>query len=198
MVMVPAMVMVMGTTMNEPVTQAFECNWVIEAMERKWLVFYTKSRHEMKVSGYLQRKGYEVFLPMQKTLRQWSDRKKKVTTPLFRSYIFVHDSESRIQDILQVPGIAWNVRYNDKPAVLREQEIETIQRFLATGLLIETSTDPVLQVGEDAEAVDGPLKGVRGKVVDSASGEKFSVTLEVLGNSMIVRLDARMLTKIIE
>lgn len=165
-------------------------------MERKWLVFYTKSRHEMKVAGYLERKGYQVFLPMQKVLRQWSDRKKKVTTPLFRSYIFVHDSESRIQDILQIPGIAWNVRYNNKPAVLREKEIETIKRFLATGLLIETSTDPVFQVGEDAEVVDGPLKGVRGKIIGSPTGERFSVTLEVLGNSMIVRLDARMLARV--
>lgn len=165
-------------------------------MERKWLVFYTKSRHEMKVSGYLQRKGYEVFLPVQKILRQWSDRKKRVTTPLFKSYIFVHDTESRIQDILQIPGIAWNVRYNNKPAVLRENEVETIKRFLATGLLVETSTDPKFQVGDDAEVVDGPLKGVRGKVIASAGEEKFSVTLEVLGNSMIVRLDARMLVRV--
>ena len=150
----------------------------------------------MKVSGYLQRRGYEVFLPVQKILRQWSDRKKRVTTPLFRSYIFVHDTESRIQDILQVPGIAWNVRYNNKPSVLREREIETIKRFLATGLLVETSMDPKFQAGDDAEVVDGPLKGVRGKIIDSPDGDKFSVTLEVLGNSMIVRLDARMLARI--
>lgn len=164
-------------------------------MERKWLVFYTKSRHEMKVAGYLEGKGYEVFLPVQKVLRQWSDRKKRVVTPLFRSYIFVHDSETRIQDILQVPGIAWNVRYDGKPAVVREEEIKTIKRFLATGLLIETSTDPVFQIGEEAEVADGPLKGVRGKIIDTPSGEKFSVTLEVLKNSMIVRLDARMLAR---
>ena len=165
-------------------------------MERKWLVFYTKSRHEMKVAGYLKGKGYEVFLPVQKVLRQWSDRKKRVVTPLFRSYIFVHDSETRIQDILQVPGIAWNVRYNGKPAVVREEEIKTIKRFLATGLLIETSTDPFFQVGDEAEVVDGPLKGVRGKIVDSPAGEKFSVTLEVLRNSMVIRLDARMLARV--
>ena len=165
-------------------------------MKRKWLVFYTKSRHEMKVAGYLEGKGYEVFLPVQKVLRQWSDRKKRVITPLFRSYIFVHDSETRIQDILQVPGIAWNVRYDGKPAVVREEEIKTIKRFLATGRLIETSTDPLFQVGDEAEVVDGPLKGVRGKIVGSPTGEKFSVTLEVLRNSMVIRLDARMLARV--
>jgi transcription antitermination factor NusG len=165
-------------------------------MERKWFVFYTKSRHEMKVSSYLQRKGYEVFLPVQRVLRQWSDRKKWVVTPLFRSYIFVNDTESKIQDILQVPGIAWNVRYNKKPAYLREQEIETIKRFLATGLFIETNVDPAFQLGDEAEVLDGPLKGIRGKIIDTPSGERFSVTLEVLGNSMIIRLDARLLARI--
>lgn len=165
-------------------------------MEKKWLVFYTKSRHDMRVCEYLQHRGYEIFLPMQSTVRQWSDRKKKVRVPLFRSYIFVHDLECRIPEILQTPGIAWNVRYNNKPAVLRDKEIETIKRFLATGLFVETGTDPLLQVGEDAEVIDGPLKGVRGKILDSSAGEKFSVTLEVLGNSMIVRLDARVLARI--
>lgn len=165
-------------------------------MERKWLVFYTKSRHEMKVRGYLQCKGYDVFVPVQKVLRQWSDRKKWVVTPLFRSYIFVNDMESKIQDILQVPGIAWNIRYNNQPAYLREQEIETIKRFLATGLHIETSAHPAFQVGDEAEVLDGPLKGIRGKIIATPSGEKFSVTLEVLGNSMIIRLDARLLARI--
>lgn len=150
----------------------------------------------MKVSSYLQRKGYEVFLPVQRVLRQWSDRKKWVVTPLFRSYIFVNDTESKIQDILQVPGIAWNVRYNKKPAYLREQEIETIKRFLATGLFIETNVDPAFQLGDEAEVLDGPLKGIRGKIIDTPSGERFSVTLEVLGNSMIIRLDARLLARI--
>lgn len=167
-------------------------------MVRKWLVFYTKSRQEMKVSEYLQRKGYEAFLPVQKVLRQWSDRKKWIVTPLFRSYIFVNDNESKILDILQVPGVAWNVRYNNKPAYLRDWEIETIKRFLATGFRIETSADPAFQIGDEAEVLDGPLKGIRGKVIDTPNGERFSVTLEVLGNSMIVRLDARLLTRIVK
>lgn len=150
----------------------------------------------MKVSIYLQRKGFDVFVPVQKVLRQWSDRKKWVTTPLFRSYIFVKDTESKIQDILQAPGIARNVQHNNKPAYLREQEVETIKRFLATGLFIEASTDPMLQAGDEVEVMDGPLKGIRGNIINTPSGERFSVNLEVLGNSMIVRLDARLLRRI--
>jgi transcriptional antiterminator RfaH len=58
-------------------------------MEKKWFVFYTKSRQEKKVNELLLKKKFEPFLPMQQVMRQWSDRKKKVTVPLFNSYIFV-------------------------------------------------------------------------------------------------------------
>src|SRR6185369_3363320 len=104
----------------------------------KWLVFYTKSRHEKKVKDFLTRKGFDVFLPVHKVMRQWSDRKKKVEVPLFNSYIFVFESEGKIQDILQAPGVSWNIRHNNKPAVLRQEEKEIIQRFVSSGLFIET------------------------------------------------------------
>lgn len=163
---------------------------------KKWLVFYTKSRHEAKVSQYLARHGYEVYLPMQTVVRQWSDRKKKVRVPLFRSYLFVFDSEARIPEILQAPGVAWNVRHNDRPAELHPHELETIKRFLATGLFVEASTDANLMIGEHAEIVAGPLKGIRGRIVQSPIGERFSVTLEVLGNSMLIKVDARVLSRV--
>lgn len=165
-------------------------------IEKKWLVFYTKSRHEEKVNDYLSRRGYEVFLPMQPVMRQWSDRKKKVMTPLFRSYIFVHADESQVAEIVQAPGIAWNVRHNNKPAVLHDKEIETINRFLRTGLFIETVLEADLKAGEHVEVADGPLKGIRGRIIHAPDGDKFSVTLSVLGNSMVLKLDSRLLKRV--
>ena len=64
-------------------------NIELKRMNKKWLVFYTKSRQEKKVRDILLRRGFEVFLPLQKVMRQWSDRKKKVEVPLFNAYIFV-------------------------------------------------------------------------------------------------------------
>src|SRR5690242_5763495 len=105
--------------------------------ELKWFVFYTKSRHEKKVHDYLIARGYTPFLPLQTVVKQWSDRKKKVVTPLFNSYIFVQTYEHEIPSILATPGLSWNVRYNGKPAELRQEELELIIRFVSTGLFIE-------------------------------------------------------------
>ena len=54
-----------------------------------WFAVYTKSRNEKKVYERLIDEGYEAYLPLQKRLKQWSDRKKWVEEPLLRSYVFV-------------------------------------------------------------------------------------------------------------
>jgi transcription termination/antitermination protein NusG len=156
---------------------------------KSWFVFYTKSRQEKKVRDLLQRRGYDVFLPLQKVMRQWSDRKKKVETPLFNSYIFVFESEDKIPFISQTPGIAWNIRHNEKPAILHPKELETIQRFLSSGLLLESQSHQNLQAGDPVEVIDGPLKGMLGFLVKTSEGEKFTVALESIGQTMLVRID---------
>ena len=55
-----------------------------------WYVVYVRSRYEKKVHQLLQEKGIESSLPLIKTVRIWSDRKKKVEVPLFKGYVFVY------------------------------------------------------------------------------------------------------------
>jgi transcriptional antiterminator NusG len=156
---------------------------------KKWLVFYTKSRHEKKAGEFLLRRGFEVFLPLQKVVHQWSDRKRKVEVPLFNSYLFVHENIDRIPLILQVPGISWNIRYNDKPAVLRQEELHIIQRFISSGFFIETSSAPSLNAGDEVEVIDGALKGLKGRIIHSSAGDKFSILLESIQQNIVVTVD---------
>ena len=48
----------------------------------KWIAVYTKPRHEKTVSNDLYKKGYEVYLPLLREKRKWSDRKKWIEFPL--------------------------------------------------------------------------------------------------------------------
>jgi transcription antitermination factor NusG len=162
---------------------------------KNWLVFYTKSRQEKKVNELLSRRGFEVFLPLQKVMRQWSDRKKKVEVPLFNSYIFVLESIDKIPSILQTPGVAWNIRHNDKPAILHQKEMEVIKRFLSSGLLLESQAVDNLVEGDPVEVVDGSLKGMMGLLVKTNDGEKFTIAIESIGQSMLVRIDPSLLKK---
>lgn len=162
---------------------------------KKWLVFYTKSRHEKKSGELLTKRGFEVFIPLQKVMRQWSDRKKMVEVPLFNSYLFVYESEDKIPQVLQIPGISWNIRHNDKPAILRQEELDIIRRFLSSGLFIETSVTPVVGVGDEVEVIDGALKGLKGSIIHSSAGDRFSVLLESIRQNIIVTVDPAVLKK---
>jgi len=164
---------------------------------KNWYVFYTKSRQEKKVEDLLLRDGYEVFLPTQKVMRQWSDRKKRVEVPLFNSYIFVKELPHKISDIVQTPGIAWNIRHNGKPAILREQEFELIQRFITTGYFLESTGDvEKFQVGDRARIIDGPLAGVSGILTGHDKNQRFNILLEGIQQVIQVQLPASLLKRV--
>ncbi len=159
-----------------------------------WLVFYTASRQEKKVREILERRGFEVFLPLQQVMRQWTDRKKKVEVPLFNSYIFVAVPEHQITSILEVPGVSWVIRHNGKPAELHPKEYDTIVRFIETGFLLETLSAEDIETGEEVKVMDGPLKGLSGYVSGKNKG-KFTVIFEGLGQAIRVAIDPFLLKK---
>lgn len=166
-------------------------------MEKQWYVFYTKSRQEKKVRDLLLKNGYDVFLPLQKVVRQWSDRKKKVEVPLFSSYIFVNDAAHRIPSILQVPGIAWSIKHNGKPAFLRDDEHELIQKFLATGIMIETSAAVAdeLKKGDKAQVIGGALQGMVGVLTGDSNNPNFNVVLESIDQVIRLKIPVNLLKK---
>ncbi len=166
------------------------------AAEKKWLVFYTKSRNEKVAYRNLQKFGFEAFLPLHKVVRQWSDRKKKLEVPLFNSYIFVRDIEANIPEILKVPGLAWNIRHNGKPAVLPEKDYQNILRFIESGLTIEIGPTEDLQRGDKVEVMDGPLRGAVGFLSGDYNEEKFTIEIETINQVLKVSVDKRLLKKI--
>ncbi len=163
--------------------------------DRPWYVFYTKSRHEKKVRDLLLRKGFDVFLPMTKELRQWSDRKKKVEAPLFRSYIFVLVEPHRFIDVLEVPGVSWQVRNGQHPGILHPSEYLALKRLLESGISLESTVLPDLQVGDQVEVEEGALKGLVGTVF-SNEPQKFNIVLRGIGQLVRVEINPVLLKKI--
>ena len=91
---------------------------------------YTRPRWEKKVATLLLAAGIENYCPINKVTRQWSDRKKVVHEPVFKGYVFVKVEETKKWDVKKIPGILNFVYWLGKPAKIREEEIDTIRRFL--------------------------------------------------------------------
>ena len=106
----------------------------------KWLALYTRSRHEKLVDRELAKKGIESFLPLRKIVRNWSDRKKIIEEPLFKSYLFVRAPKTGRLSVLNTPGAVRFVGRPSDPIEVAESELLTIRRFLDHDMPLSNGT----------------------------------------------------------
>ena len=97
---------------------------------KNWYVLYTKPRHEKKVAERLTGAGFSVYCPLQKVVRKWSDRTKVVEEPLFKGYVFIQIENHKRDKVFTFPGTVRYLFWLRRPAVVREEEIATIQKWL--------------------------------------------------------------------
>lgn len=97
---------------------------------QNWYVLYTKPRHEKKVAERLIVAGYNVYCPLQKVVRKWSDRTKVVEEPLFKGYVFIQIEDSKRDEVFTYPGTVRYLFWLRRPAIVREEEIATIQKWM--------------------------------------------------------------------
>ena len=151
-----------------------------------WYVLYTKPKNEKKVYEKLTLQGFECYCPCQRTLKQWSDRKKWVEEPIFKSYIFVKkptSQENRIS-ILQSPGVVRFLYWLGKEAEVKQTEIETIQKFLGEFESVEVLS---FETGSILKIKDGALKGMDGEV-DYQTEKEVVLKIEKLGMSLVAKV----------
>lgn len=97
---------------------------------RQWHALYTRPRSEKKVADKLTHSGIITYCPLQRTRRRWHDRYKIVDEPVFRSYVFVNIMEQEKGTVLADSNVLQFVHHCGKPAVIRDHEIQSLQRFL--------------------------------------------------------------------
>ncbi len=157
--------------------------------EFKWHVFYTYPKSEKKVADELAKDGYEIFLPCKLTIRQWHDRKKSFLVPLFPSYLFVKAPKNKLYYILKYNNICSFVKFNDKPAIIREEEIINIKKIL--GLTDDIDVTNEFQCGDKVKITCGPLSGLEGFIVRKNGSSKFAVRIKELMQYITVVIDAK-------
>jgi len=154
---------------------------------KKWYAVYTKPRWEKKVVQLLDEKRIENYLPLQKILKQWSDRKKWVSEPLFRSYVFVCIDQEEYLSTLQTSGVVKFVSFEGKAVSIPPIQIEAIKTYVETGEdLITESVE--MKVGDKVKVIRGPLKGLEGKLVSISAKKRVRVMIEGIQQSLHLRI----------
>jgi transcriptional antiterminator RfaH len=156
---------------------------------RRWYAVYTRSRGEKKVTEHMHKHGYEAYLPMVKTLRQWSDRKKKVELPLISCYVFVHVSEREYYSILETPGAVRYVTFEGKAAPIPESQINAMRKAIEGNLAVEATTEK-FEPGKMVKIISGPMNGMEGELLSFNNKSSLIIRLDNIGYSLKVEINA--------
>lgn len=150
-----------------------------------WYVVYTKPKNEKKVAKQLKELGIEVYCPLVNTIKQWSDRKKKVEIPLITSYVFVKIEEPKRDLVFQAPGVVRYLFYLGKPAKVRNVEIEALKNNLNNSQDVRVEG---LNKGEVYSLNYGPFKGEKG-IVHEVGKNRIQILLKELGIKVTIKQD---------
>jgi transcription antitermination factor NusG len=111
--------------------------------------------------------------------------------PLFTSYVFVRITEAEKPKVRETPGVVNFVMHEGKPAVVREKEIERIQRFLDEYDDVEAIHH--IEKNQRVTVQKGLFVEKEGRVIDFQNS-KVKVVIDSLGYTLVALFDKSKLT----
>jgi transcriptional antiterminator RfaH len=163
--------------------------------EEKWYAVYTRPRAEKQVFQRLIENNIETFLPLQRTMRVWSDRKKMVEKPLLSSYIFVKTKSKHFPDVFKTPGVVKFVTFEGQPASIPQKQIDNLRLIINSNEEIEVSGEKFEQ-GDNVEVMNGALAGLTGELIKIGSKNRVVVRIDRLDQNLILKIPKTFLKKI--
>ena len=167
----------------------------IKNIDKNWFALYTKPRGEFKAAEQLDVNAINYYLPTLTTVKQWSDRKKKITEPVIRGYIFIKADEKERLLALEQYSIVRCVTERGKPAVIPEWQIENLRKMLEYegDFFVMNGLVP----GKKVRIKEGPFAGVEGTYRENENDKTISVSIELLNRSVIAHLPKESVIEII-
>lgn len=162
---------------------------------KKWYALYTKPRWEKKVHRTLQIKGVESYCPLNKVRKKWSDRIKVIEEPLFKSYLFVRLDEAEKTEVRYVDGVINFVYWNGKPAVVKDEEIIEIKKFMSEYEDVQVKKLDV-KPADKVVINQGVMMGTSGMVSRVLSNNIVEVIIDSLGLALTAKFDKQKLDKV--
>lgn len=158
--------------------------------DKSWYVIYTRSRAEKKVRDELTEKSIEAYVPLQKQLRQWKDRKKWVEMPLITGYCFVRINRKEYEKVLQTNNVVHFVKFEGKAAVIPDRQIDYLKQMLGQIDFEVNVTSENFRPGKKVEVIAGPMIGLRGELIESRGKNKFILRFSQINSVFTVEVPA--------
>lgn len=162
-------------------------NFKKEKMQKNWYAVYTRPLCEKKIAGLFTKWKIENFCPVNNVRTNVSWRNRTQSEPLFKSYVFVHISESQISRLYKAEGVVSVLYWLGQPAVIKDEEIETIKDFSNNypSLKVERTN---VNINDSVKVMNSPSYRMEGKFI-SIKNKTVKVNLPSLGFAIIAELE---------
>jgi len=150
-----------------------------------WYAVYTKPRSEKKLAQRLNEKRIEAYVPLRKTLKQWSDRKKLVEEPMISSYVFVNVDQENYFEVLNTPGAVRFIWFSGKPAIIPDKQIQNLKLVTGANIDVECARNDFPK-GTHVRVVTGPLNGLTGELISTAGKHKVLIRIDHLDKVLLI------------
>jgi transcription antitermination factor NusG len=160
---------------------------------RCWWALHTRPRQEKSLARQLHAGGVPFYLPLVSRRLKVRNRAMTSYVPLFPGYLFLlAGAEERIKAlstqriVRSIPVVEQDKFYSD---------LLQTHRLITCGAPI--TPEGRLLPGTQVEIRTGPLAGLRGKILQSASGRRFVVEVDFIQKGASVLLEDFTLTPVI-
>ena len=159
------------------------------AAASQWYALQVRPRHEKKVVAELGQKGLTTFLPLVDEVRQWSDRRKSVSLPLFSCYAFVNivpTADNRVS-VLQSNGVLSFVGNGKEALPIPAAQIDQIRRLLEGK--VPFSNHPFLEIGQRVRIRGGALDGIEGILERRQGNDRMVISVQTIRRALSISVD---------
>jgi transcriptional antiterminator RfaH len=154
--------------------------------DQAWYALYTKPRSEFKAAEQIGAAGVRYYLPTITEVRQWSDRKKKITEPVLRGYIFIFATEKERIISLEQYSVVRCITEHGRPAKIPEWQIQNLKSMLSHEVNFEIVDR--LFPGAKVRIKEGPFEGIIGTIIDTENGKDIAISIDLLNRSVTTHL----------
>ena len=145
-----------------------------------WVVICTKPKWELKVTAQLTNYCIKCYCPTVMKERQWSERIKIIKTPLFNNYVFVQLKAKDRNLVFLSPGVIRYLYWNNDYAVVKNDEIETIKKWLKL-VKVKNNEGDKLKIGASVKINKHPFLTNQKGIIKDITKKEYLLVLETLG-----------------
>jgi transcriptional antiterminator RfaH len=151
-----------------------------------WFVAHTRPRCEKKLAEYCEREGFQVTLPLYKSVKKYPGKTVIFEKPLFPNYLFLRLQQHQRKKVYQSDYLANLLDVPDQKTF--EEQLGDILEALQTDY--EVCMMPHIRVGKRVKIKSGALRGMEGFVEERQGKCLVMLRLDFIGKSAGVKVDA--------